>query len=78
MHFLLHSVPVLNTISGSSLPEMFVILQLQIVGRVLRSMQSQHGLACIEDHPEHLLEALTEALGLVGSVKCYDPLPQDS
>ncbi|OAY27652.1 uncharacterized protein LOC110601204 [Manihot esculenta] len=50
----------------------------KIVGRVLRSMQSQHGLACIEDHPEHLLEALTEALGLVGSVKCYDPLPQDS
>ncbi|CAK8531559.1 unnamed protein product [Lathyrus sativus] len=43
----------------------------KIVGRVLRSMQSQHGgAAAIEDHPEHLLLALTEALALVGPVKC--------
>ncbi|CAL5184274.1 unnamed protein product [Lathyrus oleraceus] len=43
----------------------------KIVGRVLRSMQSQHGGAvAIEDHPEHLLLALREALGLVGPVKC--------
>ncbi|KAK7329563.1 hypothetical protein VNO77_23733 [Canavalia gladiata] len=43
----------------------------KIVGRVLRSMQSQHGgAASIEDHPEHLLMALKEALALVGPVKC--------
>lgn len=43
----------------------------KIVGRVLRSMQSQHGgAASIEDHPEHLLLALREALALVGPVKC--------
>ncbi|GMY27920.1 hypothetical protein FCV25MIE_23162 [Fagus crenata] len=45
----------------------------KIVGRVLSSMQSQHGVARIEDYPEHLLEALKEALALVGTVKCYDP-----
>ncbi|GAB2265736.1 hypothetical protein Dimus_000774 [Dionaea muscipula] len=44
----------------------------KIVGRILRSMQSQFGLACIEDYPEFLREALIEALGLVGTVKCYD------
>ncbi|GFZ21729.1 hypothetical protein Acr_29g0008910 [Actinidia rufa] len=44
----------------------------KIVGRVLSSMQSQHGVAVIEDHPRHLLMALTEALALVGTVKCYD------
>ncbi|XP_058727994.1 uncharacterized protein LOC131599741 [Vicia villosa] len=43
----------------------------KIVGRVLRSMQSQHGgAASIEDHPEHLLLALREAVALVGPVKC--------
>lgn len=42
----------------------------KIVGRILNSMQSQHGHACIEDYPEHLIMALTEALALVGSVKC--------
>ncbi|RDX79629.1 hypothetical protein CR513_39926 [Mucuna pruriens] len=43
----------------------------KIVGRVLRSMQSQHGgSASVEDHPEHLLMALKEALALVGPVKC--------
>lgn len=45
----------------------------KVVGRVLSSMQSQHGLACIEDYPHHLEEALMEALALVGTVKCYDP-----
>ncbi|GAB4843013.1 hypothetical protein Ancab_012989 [Ancistrocladus abbreviatus] len=45
----------------------------KIVGRILSKMQVQHGLACIEDHPEYLREALIEALGLVGTVKCYDP-----
>uniref|UniRef100_A0A6N2MTH7 4Fe-4S ferredoxin-type domain-containing protein n=1 Tax=Salix viminalis TaxID=40686 RepID=A0A6N2MTH7_SALVM len=48
----------------------------KIVGRVLSSMQSQHGLARIEDYPEHLLEALANALDLVGTVKCYDPCTQ--
>lgn len=38
-------------------------------------MQSQHGVAGIEDYPEHLLQALREALSLVGTVKCYDPFP---
>ncbi|XP_019424714.1 PREDICTED: uncharacterized protein LOC109333641 isoform X1 [Lupinus angustifolius] len=47
----------------------------KIVGRVLRSMQSQHGGAApIEDHPEHLLMALKEALSLVGPVKCLQPM----
>lgn len=46
---------------------------IQIVGRVLSSMQSQYGVARIEDYPEHLLEALREALALVGTVKSYDP-----
>ncbi|XP_050239792.1 uncharacterized protein LOC126688905 isoform X2 [Quercus robur] len=45
----------------------------KIVGRVLSSMQSQYGVARIEDYPEHLLEALREALALVGTVKSYDP-----
>ncbi|KAK7412880.1 hypothetical protein VNO78_04595 [Psophocarpus tetragonolobus] len=43
----------------------------KIVGRVLRSMQSQYGVAAsINDHPEHLLMALKEALSLVGPIKC--------
>uniref|UniRef100_A0A803N2C8 4Fe-4S ferredoxin-type domain-containing protein n=1 Tax=Chenopodium quinoa TaxID=63459 RepID=A0A803N2C8_CHEQI len=46
----------------------------KIVGRILRSMQSQHGLAYIEDCPVYLSEALREALALVGSVKCYTHL----
>ncbi|KAK7246263.1 hypothetical protein RIF29_41125 [Crotalaria pallida] len=46
----------------------------KIVGRVLRSMQSQHGGAApIEDHPAHLLMALREALALVGPVKVFNP-----
>ncbi|KAF8401311.1 hypothetical protein HHK36_012244 [Tetracentron sinense] len=48
----------------------------KIVGRVLSKMQSQHSLACVEDYPDHLLEALKEALALVGTVKCYD-LPSE-
>lgn len=43
----------------------------KIVGRILNSMQALHGHACIEDHPEHLVLALTEALALVGPIKCY-------
>ncbi|WVY92829.1 hypothetical protein V8G54_031917 [Vigna mungo] len=43
----------------------------KIVGRILRSMQSEHGgAASIEDHSEYLLMALKEALALVGPVKC--------
>jgi hypothetical protein len=53
--------------------EIFISQQLQIVGRVLSSMRSQHGLVQIEDYPEHLLQALANALDLVGTVKCYDP-----
>ncbi|KAJ8767439.1 hypothetical protein K2173_017483 [Erythroxylum novogranatense] len=45
----------------------------KIVGRVLRSMQVGHGLACIEDRPEHLLNALKAATDLVGTVKSYGP-----
>ncbi|KAH7573470.1 hypothetical protein ACOSP7_007163 [Xanthoceras sorbifolium] len=45
----------------------------KIVGRVLNSLQSQQGLARIEDHPDHLLQALQQALALVGTVKCYNP-----
>ncbi|GMN55163.1 hypothetical protein TIFTF001_024287 [Ficus carica] len=47
----------------------------KIVGRVLSTMQSHHSAVCIEEHPEHLLQALREALALVGTVKCYDPSP---
>ncbi|KAH9624224.1 hypothetical protein KSS87_016277 [Heliosperma pusillum] len=50
----------------------------KIVGRILRNLESEHGLACIEDHPEYLGEALKEALALVVPVKCYvdgSPLP---
>ncbi|KAF3456359.1 hypothetical protein FNV43_RR01009 [Rhamnella rubrinervis] len=44
----------------------------KIVGRILSSMQSQHGIANIEEHPEYLLQALKEALALVGTVKGYN------
>ncbi|KAK8622502.1 hypothetical protein V6N13_117413 [Hibiscus sabdariffa] len=44
----------------------------KIVGRVLSSMRSQHGDTGIEHHAEHLLNALKEALHLVGSVKSYN------
>ncbi|KAK1354850.1 hypothetical protein POM88_048106 [Heracleum sosnowskyi] len=43
----------------------------KIVGRILNSMQALHGHAFIEDHPEHLVMALTEAFALVGPIKCY-------
>ncbi|KAL9240608.1 hypothetical protein vseg_014806 [Gypsophila vaccaria] len=46
----------------------------KIVGRILRSMESHHGHACIEEHPEFLVEALKEALGLLTPVKSYDHL----
>ncbi|KAK1374971.1 hypothetical protein POM88_031164 [Heracleum sosnowskyi] len=43
----------------------------KIVGRIMNSMQALHGHAFIEDHPEHLVMALTEAIALVGPIKCY-------
>ncbi|KAK1391127.1 hypothetical protein POM88_019305 [Heracleum sosnowskyi] len=46
-------------------------LQDKIVGRILNSMQALHGHAFVEDHPEHLVMALTEAFALVGPIKCY-------
>ncbi|KAK6930276.1 Iron-sulfur binding protein LdpA, C-terminal [Dillenia turbinata] len=46
----------------------------KIVGRVLAAMQSQCGLAHIEDYPDYLIEALLEAVKLVGTVKCQHPL----
>ncbi|XP_077218656.1 uncharacterized protein LOC143852820 isoform X2 [Tasmannia lanceolata] len=44
----------------------------KIVGRVLSKMQAQHGIARIEDCPEYLMEALREAIALVGPIKCYN------
>lgn len=44
----------------------------KIVGRVLSRMVSQQGNAHIEDYPEFLLEALREALALMGPVKSYN------
>lgn len=72
MYHLFISIHFLSFLVSSSQSLFHIIIQ--IVGRVLRSMQSQHGIARIEDHPEHLLEALREALALVGTAKCYDPL----
>jgi hypothetical protein len=46
----------------------------QIIGRTLRKIPAQFGRVRIEDHPEHLLEALQEALSLVGPVKSYPAL----
>ncbi|KAM6545022.1 hypothetical protein CsatB_025758 [Cannabis sativa] len=48
----------------------------KIVGRILSRMQSQQGGAHIEEHPDHLLQALKEALSLVGTVKYYDSSQQ--
>ncbi|XP_073143779.1 uncharacterized protein [Henckelia pumila] len=42
----------------------------KIVGKVLSSLQAEHGYANIEAYPDYLLEALTESLALVGTVKC--------
>jgi hypothetical protein len=44
---------------------------LQIVGRVLSKIPSELANVHIEDHPGYLLEALQEALTLVGPVKGY-------
>lgn len=44
----------------------------KIVGRVLSRMVSQEGNAHIEDYPEFLLQALREALALMGPVKSYN------
>ncbi|KAF9619792.1 hypothetical protein IFM89_009314 [Coptis chinensis] len=46
----------------------------KIVGRVLHKMQSQLDVIHVEEHPEYLLEALREAIALVGTVKCYNKL----
>ncbi|XP_062181285.1 uncharacterized protein LOC133885573 isoform X3 [Phragmites australis] len=46
----------------------------KIVGRTLRKIPAQFGHVRIEDHPEHLLEALQEAMSLVGPVKGYPAL----
>ncbi|EMS66981.1 hypothetical protein TRIUR3_10625 [Triticum urartu] len=46
----------------------------KIVGRVLRKIPSELGRVRIEDHPGYLLEALQEALSLVGPVKGYSAL----
>ncbi|CAN6326761.1 unnamed protein product, partial [Urochloa humidicola] len=43
----------------------------KIIGRTLRKLPAQFGRVRIEDHPDHLLEALQEALSLVGPVKGY-------
>ncbi|CAA3020777.1 Hypothetical predicted protein [Olea europaea subsp. europaea] len=43
----------------------------KVVGRVLSSLRPEDGRAAIENYPDHLVEALTESLALVGSVKCY-------
>jgi hypothetical protein len=47
----------------------------QIVGRALRKIPEQFGRVRIEDHPDHLLEALQEAMSLVGPVKGYISSP---
>ncbi|KAL8484823.1 hypothetical protein ACS0TY_027207 [Phlomoides rotata] len=44
----------------------------KVVGRVLRSLQLEHGYARLECHPDHLLQALTASLALVRTVKCYN------
>ncbi|KAF8727108.1 hypothetical protein HU200_019614 [Digitaria exilis] len=46
----------------------------KIVGRTLHKLPSQFSHARLEDHPDHLLEALQEALSLVGPVKGYPAL----
>ncbi|WVZ96564.1 hypothetical protein U9M48_042186 [Paspalum notatum var. saurae] len=46
----------------------------KIVGRTLRKVPAQFGCVRIEDHPDHLLEALQEAQSLVGPVKGYPVL----
>ncbi|CAN1281559.1 hypothetical protein LINPERPRIM_LOCUS17787 [Linum perenne] len=49
----------------------------KIVGRVLSSMPTQQGPGRVEDHPELLVEALGQALDLVGTVKLYHHLPNN-
>ncbi|KAI0496306.1 hypothetical protein KFK09_022620 [Dendrobium nobile] len=43
----------------------------KIIGRVLCKLPTEPHCMLIEDYPEHLMEALTEALTLVGPVKSY-------
>ncbi|XP_066362926.1 uncharacterized protein [Miscanthus floridulus] len=47
----------------------------KIVGRALRKIPEQFGPVRIEEHPDHLLEALQEAMSLVGTVKGYISSP---
>ncbi|CAD6334557.1 unnamed protein product [Miscanthus lutarioriparius] len=47
----------------------------KIVGRALRKIPEQFGPVRIEEHPDHLLEALQEAMSLVGPVKGYISSP---
>lgn len=47
---------------------------LQIVGKILHKMPTQHGHASIEDHPDYLMEAIKAALTLRGPVKGYAEL----
>jgi hypothetical protein len=49
----------------------FFSAKLQIVGSVLSKIPSELANVHIEDHPGYLLEALQEALTLVGPVKGY-------
>ncbi|XP_020570723.1 uncharacterized protein LOC110017905 isoform X4 [Phalaenopsis equestris] len=44
----------------------------KIVARVLHKLPTQPGCMLIEDYPEYLMEALREALTLVGPVKSYN------
>lgn len=48
----------------------------KIIGRILRKIPVQLGRMRIEDHPGYLLEALQEAMSLVGPVKGYPSPPK--
>ncbi|KAJ3672100.1 hypothetical protein LUZ60_006821 [Juncus effusus] len=43
----------------------------KIVGKILRKIPTKNGFVRIEEHPEFLLEALNEALALLGPVKKF-------
>ncbi|CAL9168402.1 unnamed protein product [Musa hybrid cultivar] len=47
---------------------------LQIVVKILHKIPTQHGLARIGDHPEYLMEAVKEAVTLIGPVNGYAEL----
>ncbi|KAK4405466.1 hypothetical protein Sango_0553100 [Sesamum angolense] len=60
-----------HTVEGLKRERLFQTTSIS-VGRVLRSLQSEHGYARLEDCPHHLLDAVIQALALVGTVKCYN------